>query len=73
MKQKIKNYDNYYIYTDGTVENIQTHKILKGSVSEDGYKYYRLSKDGQKKMFYAHRLVAEHFLDNPFYSVAGTC
>ena len=45
MKQKIKNYDNYYIYTDGTVENIQTHKILKGSVSEDGYKYYRLSKD----------------------------
>jgi hypothetical protein len=39
--------------------------MLKGSIGEHGYKYYRLSKNGKKKMFYAHRLVAEHFLPNP--------
>lgn len=36
-------------------------KELKGSVGENGYRYYRLSKNNKKKMFYAHRLVAETF------------
>lgn len=61
----ITNYENYIIYDNGDIKNIVTKKILKGSISENGYKYYRLSLDGEKKMFYAHRLVAEHFLDNP--------
>lgn len=61
----ITNYENYIIYDNGDVKNIVTKKMLKGSISENGYKYYRLSQDGKKKMFYAHRLVAEHFLDNP--------
>lgn len=64
MKLKIINYENYYIYENGEVENISTHKILKGSISENGYKYYRLSKDNKKQMFYAHRLVALHFIPN---------
>lgn len=66
MRQKIKNYNNYYIYDNGDVLNTATNKILKGSISEHGYKYYRLSKDNIKQAFYAHRLVAEYFLDNPF-------
>lgn len=65
MRKQITNYDNYYIYDNGDVLNISTNKILKGSISEHGYKYYRLSKNNKKKMFYAHRLVAEMFLDNP--------
>lgn len=65
MKKKIKDYDNYEIYDNGDVLNVSTQKILTGSIGENGYKYYRLSKEGQKKMFYAHRLVAEHFLENP--------
>lgn len=63
--QKIDGYENYLIYEDGSIWNLVTDKELKGSISENGYKYYRLSKDGKKKMFYAHRLVAQHFLDNP--------
>lgn len=64
MKKLIPDYENYYIYDNGDVLNISTNKMLKGSISEHGYKYYRLSKNNIKKMFYAHRLVAEAFLDN---------
>lgn len=60
----IKNYENYLIDEDGNVLNTITNKYLQGSIGENGYKYYRLSKDGKKKMFYAHRLVAETYLDN---------
>lgn len=65
MRKKINNYDNYYIYDNGDVLNITTNKILKGSIGQHGYKYYRLSCNNQKKMFYAHRLVAEAFISNP--------
>ena len=65
MRKQISGYNNYYIYDNGDVLNISTNKILKGSIGENGYKYYRLSKDNNKTMFYAHRLVAEHFLENP--------
>ena len=64
MRKKIPNYDNYFIYDNGDVLNISTGKILKGSIGENGYKYYRLSKNNKKNMFYAHRLVAEVFLTN---------
>lgn len=64
-RRPIKNYENYLIDIEGNVYNTTTNKSLKGSISEHGYKYYRLSKDGKKKMFYAHRLVAEMFLSNP--------
>lgn len=65
MTKEIKDYGHYIIDENGNVFNQQTKKILKGSIGEGGYKYYRLSKDGKKEMFYAHRLVAETFIDNP--------
>lgn len=64
MKKEILNYENYLIYDDGNVFNKNTNKMLSGSIGENGYKYYRLSKNGKKQMFYAHRLVAEAFIDN---------
>ena len=60
----IVNYESYLIYENGDVKNLNTNKMLKGSISENGYRYYRLSLNNEKKMFYAHRLVAEHFLEN---------
>lgn len=65
MKKQIQGYENYFIYVNGDVVNTTTQKVLEGSIGEGGYKYYRLSKNGVKKMFYAHRLVATHFIDNP--------
>lgn len=65
MKKQIKDYPNYWIYDNGDILNTNTQKILEGSIGEHGYKYYRLSINNTKKMFYAHRLVAEHFIPNP--------
>ena len=65
MKKLIPNYENYWIFDNGDVYNENTKQVLKGSIGEHGYRYYRLSKDNKKKMFYGHRLVAEAFLDNP--------
>lgn len=64
MQKPIQDYENYLIYDDGRVFNTITNTFLKGSIGENGYKYYRLSKNNKKKMFYAHRLVAIHFLPN---------
>ena len=65
MKKIISDYLNYEIDENGNVYNTITKTYLKGSIGENGYKYYRLSKNNIKKMFYAHRLVAEHFIPNP--------
>ena len=65
MMKQIYNYDNYMIDENGNVFNKIINKYLKGSIGENGYKYYRLYQNNHKKMYYAHRLVAEHFLNNP--------
>lgn len=61
MRKIIPNYDNYYIYDDGNVLNIATNKMLKGSISEHGYKYYRLSKNNTKKCFMPIDWSQKHF------------
>ena len=58
-------FENYCIYENGVVENLSTHKKLKGTIRLHGYLVYRLSKQGKKYQFYAHRLVAQAFIPNP--------
>lgn len=65
MVKKINGYENYTISDGGEVFNTSTNRPLKGSLGENGYRYFRLSKNNKKTMFYGHRLVAEAFLDNP--------
>jgi hypothetical protein len=56
---------SYYITQDGKCFNSNTNKYLKGQVNErNGYFSYNLTlPSGKKKRCYAHRLVAEAFIE----------
>lgn len=68
------NYFDYIVYNDGRIFSKKTNRFLKGKIDNVGYHTYALaigdktsSTTNKKlsKMVYAHRLVAELFLDNP--------
>ena len=70
--QDIIRYEGFYeISNRGRVRRIapghgaKPGKILKGSYAHKGYHTVTLCRDGICKTFTAHRLVAEHFLQNP--------
>ena len=60
----IKGYENYYqISNNGQVKNIKTNKILTGDINA---RYKRvILYIPNKKRFFIHRLVAEHFCNKP--------
>lgn len=64
----IKGYEGYYQVSDqGNVKRLagspkcKQDRLLKHSVSSNGYLFVTLSKDGKSKMFRIHRLVMETF------------
>ena len=63
MWEEIKNKPNYEVSENGEVRNKKTGRLLKVSVRKDGYCQVML---GRKTVpLYIHRLVGEHFIDNP--------
>ena len=40
-------------------------RIITPCLKPNGYLYITLKRDGRQKMRFVHRLVAQHFLDNP--------
>lgn len=64
----IKNYERYYVSKLGHVFTIGRTSKLKEIApckTPKGYLKVWLYKNGKRKMFYIHRLVAQAFLDNP--------
>lgn len=67
-------YKGYLVYSDGRVFSLKTDRFLKGKIDNVGYKVYALAIGDNisnttnkklSKMVYAHRLVAQLFLENP--------
>lgn len=58
---KVPNGRNYLLYPDGTLYSSISGRILKGYVGKNNYLYYTLC---DKKRYYAHRLLALHFIPN---------
>lgn len=55
----------YYITDKGECYNSKTDRYLKGQISNSGYKNYNISlAHNNKKRLYAHRLVAQFFLND---------
>lgn len=65
----ILDYPNYKISNLGNILNIKTNKLLTVNYERLKKTNVRarpgLSNNGIVKQFYLHRLVAEHFIDNP--------
>lgn len=66
----IQDYPDYMISNLGRVKSLNYNKtgkekILKQGINKDGYCYVDLCKEGERKTFRVHRLVATHFIPNP--------
>ena len=60
---KIKGFENYEIFEDGRIFG---HRgwVLKFGITHGGYKRIGIYKDGKRKFFVLHRLLALHFIEN---------
>lgn len=71
-------YPSYQICSDGTIKSLKrqvklkdgtlrwvSERFLKPKNNGSGYQFVTLSKDGQTKSFYVHRLVACAYVENP--------
>ena len=62
-------YDKLYsIDNSGNVYSKRTNKILSQGTDTNGYKFVILCNNGKRKCKRIHRLVAEAFLPNDFYT-----
>ena len=67
----IKGYEGLYLISDlGNVKSLRNNKTRKEKILRlirinSGYLIVCLSKNGERKNYYVHRLVAEAFLPNP--------
>ena len=63
--KKIKGYENYLISNQGRVFNFKFKKFLKPTKDRGGYLLVNLWKNGIRKLYRIHRLVALAFIPNP--------
>ena len=61
----LEQFTNYEINEQGVLRNVETNRILKGSIGKDGYARFCLKQDGLTKYVKKHRLIAELFIWNP--------
>ena len=60
---KIKGYPNYEVSSLGRIKG--NRGLLRPYSDSRGYLYVGLHRNGEKKVYSVHRLVALHFIDNP--------
>jgi NUMOD4 motif len=60
-----KEYTTYVVTKYGQIYSKKTKKYLKPIVNNNGHCYVTFSKDGEKKNFYIHVLVANLYIVNP--------
>lgn len=64
VPKKIVGYDDYSIDEYGNVYSYKSRRYISQQKHKDGYFYVGLCKDGKRKVFAVHRLVALHFIEN---------
>ena len=62
---KLKGYEDFYdIYSDGRIYSLRKNIFLSSGDSGNGYKFIYLYKNGKRKKWYVHRLIATVFIEN---------
>lgn len=64
-KYQISNLGNVKSFRQSTKFHKQSAYLLKSTLSSNGYYDVTLYSDTSRHKFLVHRLVAEHFIDNP--------
>lgn len=65
MWKEIKGFENYEVSNCGEVRNKTTGRVLKPSVTHNGYLRVTLCSDGKQTNKSVHRLVSGAFIPNP--------
>jgi hypothetical protein len=64
--KEISGYEGYYAISNyGKVKSLKKNRVLKNIYDKKGYLYIGLYKNGKETKFKIHRLVANHFIENP--------
>jgi len=66
--KQINGYPNYYIFSDGKVYSKKCNRFLRLHDNGSGYRRVTLCTNGIRKKHKIHRLVALHFVPNPYES-----
>ena len=64
VPMRINGYEDYFIDEYGNVYSCKYRRYLSQQKHKDGYFYVGLCKDGKRRSFAVHRLVAMHFIEN---------
>jgi hypothetical protein len=62
---EIAGFEDYLIYEDGRVFNKKRRRYLRLTLGCNGYLFIHLCKQGIRKSFNIHRLLAQYFVANP--------
>jgi NUMOD4 motif/HNH endonuclease len=62
--KQIKHYPSYELSNTGKARNITTKRELHQSIMKDGRRMINLNKNGMRKKFAIHILIAKHFIQD---------
>lgn len=63
--KEIKNFENYWVSSEGKIWSEKSNKFLKAQANKKGYLWVYLWQNGKYYWRSIHRLVAEAFIENP--------
>jgi hypothetical protein len=61
----INGYEKYEVWNKGKIKNLKTGRILKPCLNSSNYYMLNLYNINGMKTVYIHKLVSEHFINNP--------
>ena len=66
MREELIDFDRYQLFEDGRIWSKYYKKFMDGNIGTKGYlQIWMQCKDGKKRYFMKHRVIAYYFIKNP--------